>query len=179
MGEEFYEKWKEIYYKASTALHEREKRLEEAAELIEKVCVKAASCLAMSSCTSVINNSLHYGKILRMTAAFHSGIFGSCCRDSSVCIGIKLQISEYYNLCPVSILVMQLCHFSTSCINLVAMLYDRYTDRQTDRQTSVNFFKTRRIAFRLPEKNTTSNKAVHLNAVHNNTHFCAIKPKNC
>ena len=34
---DFYESWKTVYYKASTAIHDREKKLEEAAELIEKV----------------------------------------------------------------------------------------------------------------------------------------------
>lgn len=35
--EEFYDEWKHTYYKASTSLHNREKKLEEAAELIERV----------------------------------------------------------------------------------------------------------------------------------------------
>jgi len=34
---EFYETWKTVYYEASTAIHDRERKLEEAAELIEKV----------------------------------------------------------------------------------------------------------------------------------------------
>ena len=34
---DFYEAWKKIYYEASTAIQDREKKLEEAAELIEKV----------------------------------------------------------------------------------------------------------------------------------------------
>jgi len=34
---DFYETWKMIYYEASTAIHDRETKLEEAAELIEKV----------------------------------------------------------------------------------------------------------------------------------------------
>jgi len=34
---DFYETWKMIYYEASTAIRNREQKLEEAAELIEKV----------------------------------------------------------------------------------------------------------------------------------------------
>jgi len=34
---DFYETWKAVYYEASTAIQDREKKLEEAAELIEKV----------------------------------------------------------------------------------------------------------------------------------------------
>ena len=34
---QFYEKWKVTFYEASTAIHDREKKLEDAAELIEKV----------------------------------------------------------------------------------------------------------------------------------------------
>jgi len=33
----FYETWKKVYYEASTAIHDRERKVEEAAELIEKV----------------------------------------------------------------------------------------------------------------------------------------------
>jgi len=34
---DFYETWKTVYYEASTAIHDRERKLEEAAELVEKV----------------------------------------------------------------------------------------------------------------------------------------------
>jgi len=34
---DFYETWKMVYYEASTAIRDREQKLEEAAELIEKV----------------------------------------------------------------------------------------------------------------------------------------------
>jgi len=37
ISEEFYEDWKNTYYKASTSLQYRERKLEEAAELIERV----------------------------------------------------------------------------------------------------------------------------------------------
>jgi hypothetical protein len=37
---EFYEEWKEIYYRASTAIIDREEQLGEAAELIEKVSLQ-------------------------------------------------------------------------------------------------------------------------------------------
>ena len=37
VNEEFYEEWKHTYYKASTSLQNRDKKLEEAAELIERV----------------------------------------------------------------------------------------------------------------------------------------------
>jgi len=33
----FYETWKKVYYEASTAIQDRDQKLEEAAELIEKV----------------------------------------------------------------------------------------------------------------------------------------------
>lgn len=35
---DFYDEWKHTYYKASTTIQNREKKLEEAAELIEQVC---------------------------------------------------------------------------------------------------------------------------------------------
>jgi hypothetical protein len=37
VAEEFYDEWKHTYYKASTSLQNRDKKLEEAAELIERV----------------------------------------------------------------------------------------------------------------------------------------------
>ena len=37
MNDDFYEEWKHTYYKASTSIQNREKKLEEAAELIERV----------------------------------------------------------------------------------------------------------------------------------------------
>ena len=37
VNEEFYEEWKHTYYKASTSIQNRDKKLEEAAELIERV----------------------------------------------------------------------------------------------------------------------------------------------
>lgn len=36
---DFYEEWKEMYLRASTSVQNREKKLEEAAELIERVCL--------------------------------------------------------------------------------------------------------------------------------------------
>lgn len=36
--EDFYDDWKHTYYKASTSLQNRDRKLEEAAELIERVC---------------------------------------------------------------------------------------------------------------------------------------------
>lgn len=37
ISQDFYTEWADTYYKASTALEDREKKLEEAAELIETV----------------------------------------------------------------------------------------------------------------------------------------------
>ena len=37
VNDEFYEEWKHTYYKASTSIQNRDKKLEEAAELIERV----------------------------------------------------------------------------------------------------------------------------------------------
>lgn len=37
VNEDFYEEWKHTYYKASVSIQNREKKLEEAAELIERV----------------------------------------------------------------------------------------------------------------------------------------------
>ena len=37
ISEEFYDEWKHTYYKASTSIQNRDKKLEEAAELIERV----------------------------------------------------------------------------------------------------------------------------------------------
>ena len=34
-----YDRWSDIYYKASTSLEGRDERVDEAAELIEKVCM--------------------------------------------------------------------------------------------------------------------------------------------
>lgn len=39
ISEEFYDEWKHTYYKASTSIQNREKKLEEAAELIERVSI--------------------------------------------------------------------------------------------------------------------------------------------
>jgi len=36
--ESFYEDWKHTYYRASTSLQNRQRNLDEAAELIERVC---------------------------------------------------------------------------------------------------------------------------------------------
>jgi len=47
---DFYETWKMVYYEASTAIHDREKKLEEAAELIEKVS-HIISLLSLGHCT--------------------------------------------------------------------------------------------------------------------------------
>jgi len=38
--EAFYEDWKHTYYRASTSLQNRQRNLDEAAELIERVCNK-------------------------------------------------------------------------------------------------------------------------------------------
>jgi len=38
---DFYETWTKVYYEASTAIQDREQKLEEAAELIEKVSESA------------------------------------------------------------------------------------------------------------------------------------------
>lgn len=48
---EFYEEWKEIYYRASTAIVDREEQLGEAAELIEKVSTQLY-CLLKNSLSS-------------------------------------------------------------------------------------------------------------------------------
>jgi len=37
INDEFYEEWKHTYYKASTSLQNRDRKQEEAAELIERV----------------------------------------------------------------------------------------------------------------------------------------------
>lgn len=37
VAEDFYDDWKHTFYKASTSLQNRDKKLEEAAELIERV----------------------------------------------------------------------------------------------------------------------------------------------
>ena len=37
ISEEFYDEWKHTFYKASTSLQNRDKKIEEAAELIEQV----------------------------------------------------------------------------------------------------------------------------------------------
>ena len=37
ISEDFYDDWKHTYYKASTAIKERDRKLEEAAEIIETV----------------------------------------------------------------------------------------------------------------------------------------------
>lgn len=42
ISEEFYDEWKHTYYKASTSIHDREKKLDEAAELIERVIYSPA-----------------------------------------------------------------------------------------------------------------------------------------
>jgi len=44
---DFYETWKMIYYEASTSIHDREMKLEEAAELIEKVSSSSVCILDM------------------------------------------------------------------------------------------------------------------------------------
>lgn len=49
--EEFYDEWKHTYYKASTSLQNRDKKLEEAAELIERVQINDIH-LAIDSCFS-------------------------------------------------------------------------------------------------------------------------------
>jgi len=42
---DFYETWKMTYYEASTAIQDREQKLEEAAELIEKASTGSFVCL--------------------------------------------------------------------------------------------------------------------------------------
>lgn len=49
--EEFYDEWKHTYYKASTSLQNRDKKLEEAAELIERVQINNIH-LTIDSCFS-------------------------------------------------------------------------------------------------------------------------------
>lgn len=39
IDEKFYAEWNEIYQKASTSVHQRQERIDEAAELLEKVVV--------------------------------------------------------------------------------------------------------------------------------------------
>lgn len=38
ISQEDYDRWSDIYYKASTSLENRDEKVDEAAELIEKVC---------------------------------------------------------------------------------------------------------------------------------------------
>lgn len=45
--EDFYDDWKHTYYKASTSLQNRDRKLEEAAELIERVCQNKFSCFIL------------------------------------------------------------------------------------------------------------------------------------
>ena len=48
VNEEFYDEWKHTYYKASTSIQNREKKLEEAAELIERVKIIRNICFLLS-----------------------------------------------------------------------------------------------------------------------------------
>ncbi len=52
--EEFYDDWKHTYYKASTSIQERERKLEEAAELIETVFI-SLFCFALFFVFKVLN----------------------------------------------------------------------------------------------------------------------------
>lgn len=55
--QEFYEDWKHTYYKASTSIQNREQKLEEAAELIERVCLLLPfHCIAQWLVTSFLAN---------------------------------------------------------------------------------------------------------------------------
>lgn len=45
VSEEFYQKWKGIYYTASTSIIDRERKIEEAAELIEKAGYELSSLI--------------------------------------------------------------------------------------------------------------------------------------
>ena len=64
---DFYETWKMIYYEASTAIHNREKKLEEAAELIEKASgvIYLHTWLFLS-----LGMILGYSRRLRKSSAF-------------------------------------------------------------------------------------------------------------
>ena len=57
--EAFYEDWKHTYYRASTSVQNRQRNLDEAAELIERVCNKCQSVKA-NLCVA-LNFKLFYG----------------------------------------------------------------------------------------------------------------------